>query len=216
MSEHSVKTHPSYAIVSWSRVRCGQGMDCYMSDIAHDTFVEVTISSAETHRSLHRDRTFPRDSLCTIRMSELQFARFITTPNAEGVPCTLTRKDGKFIESCPASNTIEQYRGEVDDTMGEMISQATDTIAQVQEMLKSKSVKKADLREVASRLERTVRDMRGSLPFLTERFKEHMDSVYTDAVTSFEAHMTERMTARTALSEDPYDPERINTPQLPK
>ena len=85
------------------------------SDIEHQQFITLKISTANYERTLKNDWFFPDRNLIEISMSLSQWAEFISSPNTSGVPCTLERIQGKCLfedEEVPFIDKIKLHDDE--------------------------------------------------------------------------------------------------------
>ena len=89
-NERAEVSHPSYGSVVLTRASGHQRL--FGSPFRHQHFITFEIHRAVDQRSLSNTRTFHRGlPIIEVRMSEAQFARFITSGgNGEGTPCTLS------------------------------------------------------------------------------------------------------------------------------
>ncbi len=192
--EYEEKEHPSFGAIAWSRVRGNPG-PFFLSSLLHESYIEVEIKEAIQIRSLNETRlsTAGKPSIIQVRMTEAQFAQFITTPNqGPGVPCTLASKDRKPIEKCPPDEQMTAFRKDMDLDARIVTQQANKALEQVHEMLGGKTVRKADLKALKGVLEKVVREVEANMPYLVTTFQEYMDDVYHDAMAQFESHVKVR------------------------
>jgi hypothetical protein len=189
------KKHPSFGTVRWSRVT-GTVDNLFMSSLKHGHFIELEITNAtQTRRDYHQTTYHSSGNrpIIRVRMSEAQFAQFITTPNdGSGVPCTITRMDNQAVPQCPPDEQMVQFRTELHEDAKQVTHGARETLSRVRAMLKGKTVRKGDLREIESQLEGLLRNVESNMPFLVKQFHEYMDGVFHDAVAQFEGHVTKR------------------------
>jgi len=78
----------------------------------HRDQIEIAIRRSELHRNLSQDWYFPRDEVIAVRMSEAQFAAFVSSVNVgSGAPCT--RLNGQFLPTIPYRPQQERFEQEV-------------------------------------------------------------------------------------------------------
>ena len=91
------RTHPSYGSLSINRTT-GQA-NLFNSEINHQHFISLEISRSEVIEDDTDYRCWPIKSIIQIWMSEVQFARAITSfGSGSGTPCTLKRVHVKPLD----------------------------------------------------------------------------------------------------------------------
>lgn len=109
--------HPSFAIIGANRCRSVPGSPLFDSDLLHEHYMTVTIKTARRTRDINRDWIHSDDQLIQVKMSEAQWASFVSTTNSgDGVPCTLTwtQQDGK-IPDPPYDPRLKVSQAEVEN-----------------------------------------------------------------------------------------------------
>lgn len=102
MDDPKYKTHPSYGLIRWSRASGSRKM--FASIVDSGNHVRLVISTAKTHvDEFGQDRNYSDRQIIELAMTEAQFATFLTSPDAEGTPCTITRRivEGEGFVSIP-------------------------------------------------------------------------------------------------------------------
>ena len=106
------KQHPSYGMIRLSRSSIGGGGTAlFGSSIMHNDVIRLSISKGIMEREGSEDRFFARESMkdqiVEVEMSYTQFAEAITSLNiGGGVPVTITRLNGDYVERCPYSDRV--------------------------------------------------------------------------------------------------------------
>src|SRR5476649_1943819 len=120
--------HSSYAQISASRVTCGgNGLACYGSKLRHNRYINITISESELIRSINTDRYLAHKQLISVRLTENQFAQFITSMNiGGGTPCTLDRLIMKAIPEPPFHDEVSTVKNEFKQKTDEVASTLND------------------------------------------------------------------------------------------
>lgn len=181
--------HPSFGTIALNRVS-STGTTLFDSPLKHQHFIKLSIHKATKHRHLNQDWVHADEELIEVHMSEVQFANFITSTGiGGGVPCTLSRFDGKGIPECPAEHSRETYENEVKEDLKEL-SQTLKNLNKLVEEIADKprlnSEDKAKLREAARDAYMKVSD---SMPFLHQQFTEAMDKTVSQAKAEIVAHV---------------------------
>lgn len=106
--------HPSFANLYIGRSQCSGKQALFGSSIKHHDIINLRISPAFMDRDLNYDRYYAENlPYIEIAMSQSQFAQAITSLNmGAGVPVTLTRLNGEYIEPCPFVDKREQFSNE--------------------------------------------------------------------------------------------------------
>lgn len=182
-------THPSFATVALNRVS-STGTTLFDSPLKHQHFINLSIHKAHKVRHLNQDWVHADEELIEVRMSEVQFANFITSSGiGGGVPCTLNRFDGKSVPECPSEHARETYENEVKDDLKELTTLLKGLVKTVEEIVAKPRLNVEDknkLREAAQDAYMKVSD---SLPFLHQQFTEKMDKTVSQARAEAIAHV---------------------------
>ena len=128
------------------------------------------------------------DMIVEVEMSYTQFAEAITSLNiGEGIPVTITKVNGTFVEPCPYSDRQKVMRREVDEATRDLVRQLEKRSEEIQKLLDEKRVlSREDRRNIVSTL-----------------FAEQMDKTVTEAKGEFETYLQNKMNsiALAAISE---------------
>lgn len=189
--ESTITTHPSYALISASRVHSGGAAPMFGSRIRHRNYIILSIEEAEDHRSLNRNWRHGRKQIIQLRMSETQFASFITSLNVGGgTPCTIERRDGRQVEPPPFHDERSIVKDEFKKKTKEVAATLDEAEARLQELLKPGSkINKAELQLLLKDIEKAKREVRSNLPFVEEQFEEAMEETVGEAKATIEAFM---------------------------
>ena len=80
--------HPAYAIIGASRYN--GSMPLFQSKVGHTGFIVLTIRRAQLQKDHLEERTYGREELIELAMSEAQWVALVSRMNhGEGTPCTL-------------------------------------------------------------------------------------------------------------------------------
>ena len=190
MPQGKHETHPTYGMIGASRVSATQGLYCFGSRIRHNAIIEITIRGASIERSLNRDWYHGEEELIAVRLTEAQWATFVSSPNVGyGVPCTLYHVMCERRGEVPKpEDSIAQAKHEAKKDAAEMISDLQGLCEDLERVVEEP--KKRELREILHRLKIAVGNFPGNHKFLYESFEEHVENVVTDAKASVEAHFT--------------------------
>lgn len=194
----TVLSHPAFGQISVSRIRGGPSA-LYGSDILHRDQIEIAIRRSELHRNLSQDWCFPRDEVIAVRMSEAQFAAFVSSVNVgSGVPCTLTRLNGQFLPTIPYRPQQERFEQEVHGYVRKAVERVDKAIEEIMgELGASLSQKKREA--ILGSLRRLRKDLDDALPFVLQQFAEHMENTVEHAKGEVNAYIM-TMIQRAGLS----------------
>lgn len=182
--------HPSYGMIGITHFSGGDGQ-FFGSAIQQMGGIAITISTGHMRRSLSDESYFADQEIVRVELTPAQFAEMITSPNVgDGVPCTLTRVNGKSIERCKLLNKRARFHKDFEKEM-KRIGLAIDALKKKAEEFQTKpSINKTDRQEFTKlvwEVERTIND---HLPFIAERFTDTMESTLTDAKANLEAYVS--------------------------
>lgn len=184
--EHSYE-HPAFAQIQANRVQGTTTL--YDSDFIHDRYISIRIHRSQLNRNLARDWHFAREQYVEVKLSEAQWATFVSSLNTGGgVPCTLYYLAGKEIPELPYRNERAAIEGDLKEKLDKMQREMAAAILAVEgELGTSVSQKKKDA--VLSRLRQVQRTVGDSLPFMAKSFDEHMEKTIERAKTEVHGYV---------------------------
>ena len=182
------KQHPSYGMIRFARSSIGgSGTALFGSSIMHNNVIRLSISKGMMEREGNEDwflaGTDINDMIVEVEMSYTQFAEAITSLNiGEGIPVTITKVNGTFVEPCPYSDRQKVMRREVDVATRDLVRQLEKRSEEIEKLLDEKRVLS---------------------PYLQKLFAEQMDKTVTEAKGEFETYLQNKMNsiALAAISE---------------
>lgn len=214
------KTHPSYGMISFSRIKSNGGVSLFGSSIKHNNPIRMEIYHADVERGLNRDWFHANGKIAEIEMSQSQFAEAITSLNmGDGVPCTVvfTERDGKIPE-CDFVSKIEQFKGEFTDHLSGIKDNLDKNIKIIEELFESrKTLKKSDKEMILSAFYSVKQNIGSNAEFIVDSFNEQMDKTVTEAkgeIESFMQHQVQKL-ASGAISDTLKEgelPDKIENP----
>lgn len=190
-------THPSYGLVSLSRVQANKS-NCFMADgLEVGGYINMRVSTARMSRRLSEYSLHPDKTVLSLRLSYHQFAELITNfNNGSGTACTL-----EWITPAGAGE-VEEYVSppsvrtefEVDlkkelDNANQTLKELKNTIAKLEEKGKASKAELKQASELVSRVERQLFDRTS---YIEKRFGEALDN----ATSSSKAEITAWMDAQ--------------------
>lgn len=179
-NERGDETHPAWALIGASRVnQSPPGAVLFDSDIQHQHYVTVTLSTASRQRRLNHDWLHSERRIVEIAMSEAQWASFVSSMNVgQGVPCTLLYREREMIPGMPYEPRLAESMDEVhnaSDKAMEAIREAFTTYAEHRT--------KANLRS----LEYAIKNTPDNMAFAARSLSAHAENVVQRARADIEA-----------------------------
>lgn len=190
MPEGRKETHPSYALLSFSRTSRGKSVPLFGSSIEHGETIRMQVKPAKIERSLNTDWIYDNGrEYLEVEMSYSQFAEAITAMNVgSGIPVTLRYLNGERIEDPQFVNKRLQFEAEVKDRMKVMdnkLSKLTDNAHEI--LTNKKSINKGDREVILKQIASLRQEIRSNLPFVMSMFNEQMDKTVMEAKGEIEA-----------------------------
>jgi ElaB/YqjD/DUF883 family membrane-anchored ribosome-binding protein len=206
------ETHESYALIGITNTT-GGSRPLFGSSIKHDRTIRLRIKKASIERSLHREWYYGYEDIIEVELSSDQFAQFITTPNvSDGVPCTINRLGGKYIETPPYKGQNDIFNKELEEDFKKAMDDARDLIKDSSEMLSSKGpLKVQDKKELLGKITKLVQHIESNMPFLHKQFTGSMNKTVTAAKAEIESFYTQ-----TIMKMGQKALEELNKPAVPQ
>lgn len=189
MKNDKIDQHPSYGLLSFSRVS-GSNQTLFGSSIKHDNTIMMRVKPAKVERSLNTDwyLSAGREYL-EVEMSYSQFAEAITSMNmGEGVPVTVRYLNGEEIERPEFKNKRLEFEEEFKERMNELNKKLDKLTFETEDILKNKkSINKGDRENILNQIAGFRQEMKSNIPFVLTCFNEQMDKTVKEAKGEIEA-----------------------------
>lgn len=169
--------HPAWVMVGASRVSSGGGAVLFDSEIQHQHFITVRLSSASRRRTLNRDWLHPEKEILEFAMSEAQWASFVSSMNSSGVPATLLWRDQQ-VPGFPFEPRLQESMNEVRSAA----EKALENVRQAFATYKERPIK-ANLRH----LEAIIDNLPSNMTFAAKSLSEHAENTVQKARADIEA-----------------------------
>lgn len=197
MDEMKEESHPSFGLLGFNRVQCGEAMPLFGSDLKHSNVIEMRLFHAARKRGLNRDWNHASERIVSVYMSQNQFAEMITSLNVgDGIPVTInyTERDGRIEE--PDFRSVTELHEREFAQKAKELTEKTDVFMQEAEEILSGTgtVKKADRERLLRSLKMMRQDIQSNMPFMETQFHKAMDKVVVDAKGAIEAFYQHRVT----------------------
>ena len=136
------------SVCKWPSIG-GSGTALFGSSIMHNNVIRLSISKGMMEREGNEDwflaGTDINDMIVEVEMSYTQFAEAITSLNiGEGIPVTITKVNGTFVEPCPYSDRQKVMRREVDEATRDLVRQLEKRSEEIEKLLDEKRVLSRD------------------------------------------------------------------------
>lgn len=183
-------THPCFGQIMVSRVSSAKSV-LYDSEFEHRDTLKITINTSRLHRTLSSNYHFAQDRLIEVEMSEAQWATMVSSPNVGGgVPCTLRGFNGQQIPGLPKPiRDREKFSFEFDEKVQSVLNQVQAIESAIDEAKLSATAKKA----IERQLETLRSKINDSIPFVAERFAQHMETTVEKAKTEINSYATQTL-----------------------
>ena len=193
--ENEYMKHPSYGLLSFSRISGGT-TNLFGSSIQHKNTIKLCISECDVKRDLSTDWYHDNGRIIEVEMSYSQFAEAITSMNmGNGVPVTIrwVRGEGR-IEPCPFTDKKQQFEEEFKHRLDKANETANQLILNVEKLFEEKkNLTKNDKNEILSMLTKIYQSINGNSDFMYRMFNEQMDKTTTEAKGEIEAFMQNKI-----------------------
>ena len=195
MTMGKVDKHPSYALLSFSRVS-GGSRNLFGSSITHDNTITMRVLPAKVDRHLNTDWYHKSGkSYLEVEMSYSQFAEVITSMNmGDGFPVTLRYLDGKKIPDPSFTNKRLQFEDEFRDRMEEIENKLSKITEESKDILTNKkTINKGDREQILNQINSLKQEVSSNIPFVLTCFNEQMDKTVKEAKGEVEAFTQHKM-----------------------
>lgn len=193
--DKTINKHPSYAMAGFKRVHSGGNHKFFGSDIDCSSWIELEIKKGcEYFRDGEKYPSSVFDgggSYISVAFTPVQFAELLTTLNmGEGVPCTITTLDNKMVERIPddfSPNSLDYQKGHFKKELKDFNNNLKSSIDSVSELLKKKTLSKADKETILNIFSNISRKVNSDIPYYVEYYKEATDKIVTHAKGEIDA-----------------------------
>lgn len=198
--DKTITEHDAFGMIGVSRVSGRANL--FGVDYPQDHYITLKIKRAKLQRDLSNDWYFGKGEIIEISMSEVQYARMISSPNhGDGVPCTLSRYTdpvtGEYkTPRLPDDHAArpETFAKEVRETGQRSAERLNEALADLDAILAGGAPKKGDLTKVREKLRASAQGLSSSLGFVVQQAEEAIHKSATNAMTEVDAHIDFAMT----------------------
>lgn len=178
-------------VIRWGRLQCGAPQALFASEVRTDHPIYLEIHRAAVYRDLC-DMTVMPDAkpYITVELTPVQWAEFLTAGNnGEGVPCTITRVDGKRMSPVEPRNLAKEYETDLNVAFNKFSSGLQRIEDELQTAIDSgKPLSKTRMQELKRSLCNVRNNSVSTVEFVRDRFKEDMAKVVMKAKAEVNAY----------------------------
>lgn len=197
MEKGQHESHPSYGMVSVSRVNGNPGPLFGSTLDNHYTSFRIRISQGRRGKSVGNESHYiaDRSPFVEIQLSAVQFTELITNMNSgDGIPCTITNLGGEKIESPPIQDL---ERNQIKDGFKERVKNIFSKLGTLQksteELLEKKTLSKSDRAVLVNQIQNIRMEVEANLPFVMELFDESTEKSINAARMEVDAFVTNHL-----------------------
>jgi len=186
-------------VITWGRLQCGAPQPMFGSDIKTDSPVYIRICNAYvsdmggTPTDQHIHGKHP--AIIEVEMTPIQWAEFLTAGHVDdGVPCTITRLNGKGMSRVEMRNVAEEYGNHINEKFEDFqkgIKRFEDEIEQTLES--GKSMGKTQMKELLHSMKCFRENAPANLKYAHDRFREDMANMVVKAKAEINAYAELRL-----------------------
>lgn len=184
---------------AFGQIRIGSrsgGKNLFMVDYPQGHYINLEISLATLYRRGAADWVHANKEIISVSLSEVQFARLITSTNTEGVPCTLERyrdpqtgewQNPKLPDKHGAST--ETFAEDVKARAKASAEGLKSALATVEALIKTPgSIRKGDLEPLRDALYHANMQLGSNLPYVVECAENAINVAAESGKAEIEAH----------------------------
>lgn len=173
------ENHPTYGMISIHKTHAHPGEYLVGSDLRHNSFISLKISTMKYKRMLSGDHYFDDNKLIEVQMSHSQWAEFLSSMNSTGVPCTLNfvtpEGQGYIRDEVPHVDKLKMHKEEFNQEFSGKIQEALEIVWQLSQGLSNKMGKK-EQRELLHDLSCKLGNIKANQNFAIDQFNEAVES----------------------------------------
>lgn len=190
------ENHPSYGMVSISRVSSSGPVTCFGSPILHNHTMRLRVHSASLKRSLHEDRYFAGNQFIEVEMTPQQFTDMLTSPNTQGTPVTIKYLNKEEVGPTPFLSKLDQFETELKEKVRATHSDTKRKMGNIAEILQAgKPIGKKDKEHIMDLIDSINMEVESNFPFLQSQMIEEMGRVVGEAKASIGYFLSEQRKA---------------------
>jgi hypothetical protein len=180
--------HPAFGLARLARFQ--GGTKClFQSNVESHSGMSIEICRASLSRSNNHDRVHGGRPLIRIELSPAQFAEFMTNPNSEGVPCTITQDaslPGYNVPRVPDLDTaVAKISRDFQKQMQEFQYLDKATLDLLKDTLAA--IPKKHREAIEAVISHIGTEIRANVPYMMDCFQEATEKTLTQGKAEFAA-----------------------------
>jgi hypothetical protein len=185
---------PSFGMIGISKVSSSGSMNLFGSSVKSKTFISLDIHRAKLNRNLHQDTVYTDGvPLISVNLSLTQFAELMTSPNSQGVPCTIDYFEGRKVPEPILESKRVQFDDEFKENMQKVTSGTNKFYTKIKEILETSSISKRDKTELIKQIDMIRQELNSNIPFIKVQFTEQMNQTVLEAKNEIMGFLEERL-----------------------
>ena len=174
-------------VITWGRLQCGAPQPMFGSEIKTDSPVYIRICHAvvsdmggtPTDKHIHGKHP----AIIEVEMTPIQWAEFLTAGHVDdGVPCTITRLNGKSTSPVEMENLAYEYGQHIDEQFNDFRDGIKKFEAEIEHTLESgKSMGKTQMKELLRHMKCFRENTPANIQLAHDRFREDMAKIVAKA-----------------------------------
>lgn len=185
--------HPAFGVIQATRFSGRSNMFMVNHEQGHG--IALTISTASLNRTGSSDRVMEERELIRIEMSEVQWARMLSSLNAGATPVTLQRYTHPVTGEYMTPILPDKHAADMDTFRDELKAKAAGSVevlreaqARLAEIMKG-PLRKGDLAEVEALLQRANMQAADSLPWVAKQGIKTIETAAEHSKASFDSYI---------------------------
>lgn len=179
--------------ISWSRPYFGAPQPMFGSAIktSHPVCIRIDKAHVVRHGDAADTSILPDNRpYIEVEMTPLQWAEFLTCGGqAEGVPCTITKVDGKYMGKPEEESVADDYLEATNEHFDEFAEGIKRFEKELSDAIESgKPLSKTKMQEMLSNMKSFRHNSVANLDFVRTRFMEEMGNIVVKAKTEVNAY----------------------------
>jgi hypothetical protein len=192
INDRGDEEHPSFGVVTLSRVSAAPGAWLFDSSTPHNQYVRLEVSRATRRRDLHKDWIHSSNtaSLIDLNMSLTQWGSLVSSFNqGSGTPVTIHRVLGELQPEAPHSSRLAETAREVADAARKSTVKIQAAAQAVVAAYAAKGGRR-EMGELIENLSRTIEGVPSNMKFAADTLTRHAEDVVSKAKADIEAAQT--------------------------
>ena len=186
-------SHPSYGMIQVMRTTgCERGL--FGQTLPSQSTMNINVSNASVKQDLGKNWYHEHRTIISVEMSAIQYAEMISSPNTQGVPCTIRHTESLgSIEYSPLETEVAYTESALEGSISSLKNRAQKMEAEIQQILKGQ-LKKADKEELSTKIMKLCQDIVSNIPFYERQMQKSVNRMKAEAKTDIDAMLLHAVT----------------------